>query len=260
MAFPEMSLAIDLGVCTSAALRCDTIALTHTHADHLAGIHTYLAVRRLYGMKSPRIVAPSVLVDRLDQFLVAMGNVQGRPFEYTLVGADLGDEIDIGRGLLLKPFAVEHTMPSLGFAVIRRVKKLRAAYLGLPGDEIARRKREPGHDLFETVDESLIAVTGDTTASGIDLSAGFVRNSRVLFLEATFLDGRRDADAARLGAHTHLDELLPLITGIEAGAIVLYHFSQVYGAAEIETIMGARLPAELEGRVHLLLPEEGDRL
>jgi ribonuclease BN (tRNA processing enzyme) len=47
---------------------------------------------------------------------------------------------------------------------------------------------------------------------------------------------------------------------VDARTIVLYHFSQTYRVSELVDAVAARVPAEMAGRVRLLLPEEGDRL
>jgi len=263
LSFPEMALTVDMGVCTPAALRTATLALTHTHADHVSGLHQYLGVRRLFGMAAPRIVAPAEALPALTACIDAMGALQGRPFEPEVVGVRPGDEVALGGNrLFLRAFPARHSdrIASVGYLVIRRVTRLREAYLGLSGPEIARRKAEPGADLFEVVDDPLVAVTGDTTAQGLADLDPAARRARVLFVEATFVGDRHDLEAARLGGHVHLDELVPLLRGVEARTIVLYHFSQTYRVSELVDAVANRVPAELAGRVRLLLPEEGDRL
>lgn len=260
IAFPELSLTVDLGLCTPAALRTSTIALTHTHADHMADLHRYLGVRRLYGMAAPRVVAPAESLPALQACVDALGALQGRPFEVTLSGVRPGDEVDLGNRVALRAVAVRHGFPAVGYVLVRRVSKLRPEFLGLSGPEIARRKTEPGADLFETVEDPLAAVTGDTSAEGVAALDPLARRARLLFVEATFVGERHRVEAAHLGGHVHLDELVPLLRDLGSGTIVLYHFSQTYRIPELVEAVSTRLPADVAGRVRLLLPEEGDRL
>lgn len=260
LSFPEMDLSVDLGVCTPAALRTGTVALTHTHADHLSGLFTYLGVRRLFGMASPRLIAPKSMIVHLDDLIRTLGVLQGRPFEIELVGAELGQDIYLGNHLYLHPFAVVHPVPSLGYVVVRRVRKLRDEYLKVPSREIARLRQESESELFRVVDEPLVAVTGDSSARGMDLDDPLVRTARLLFIETTFLDERRDIAHIHAGGHARLDEVLQRLSHIECGTIVLYHFSQIYRTEEVVSAVRERLPPALEGRIRLLLPEEGDRL
>jgi len=258
--FPEMDLTIDMGACTPAALRTGTAAFTHTHADHISGLPTYLGVRRLFGMKDPRFIVPKDCAPAFRDMVAALGALQGRPFDAVVDEVALGSDVPLGNDLFLHPFAVDHGVPGVGLSVVRRVKKLKSEYLGLPGPEIARLKEAPGSDMFSTVDDPLVAVTGDTTVEGADFSDPMVSRARVLFVECTFVDEKRDPEYAHLGGHIHLWELADLLEGVESGAIVLYHFSQIYKTAELEEAVRNRLPPEIAQRVTLLLPEEADRL
>jgi ribonuclease BN (tRNA processing enzyme) len=143
---------------------------------------------------------------------------------------------------------------------VRRVRKLKPAFAGLPGPEIAARRADPDADLFDTVDEPLVAVTGDALAGWISDVDPLVLRAKVLFAELTFVGLGKTVEAARVGQHTHIDELLPLLSRIESHAIVFYHFSQTYNAAEVRAALAERLPADVASRVRLLLPEEGDKL
>lgn len=260
VSLPELSLSVDIGICTPAALRTETILLTHGHADHLAGLATWLGVRRLYGMRPGRLVVPAGIATPIRQLIDVLGELQRRPYEVELVPVDLGGECVLGNGLVARPFGIDHGVPGSGWAVVRRAAKLRPQYVGLPGAEIARLKQDADADLFETRDEPLVAVTGDTTAAGLDVDDPRVADARVLFVEATFVDDRRTVEHARLGRHAHLDELAPVLQRVRSPAIVLYHFSQVYRPGEVEAAVAARLPADVASRVHLWLPQEGDRL
>lgn len=260
VSMPEFSVSVDIGLCTSAALRTETILLTHGHADHLAGLATWLGVRRLYGMRPGRIVVPAGLVDSIRTLIDVFGDLQRRPYEVELFAVEVGDEFELSKGLLARPFSVDHGVPGVGWAIVRRVVKLRPEHHGMPGARIAELKQDPANDLFETRDESLVAVTGDTTVAGLDVDDPVVSGARVLFVEATFVDQRRTVAHAHLGHHVHLDELAPVLDRVRSPAIVLYHFSQIYRPGEVEAAVAARLAPDVASRVYVWLPEEGDRL
>jgi ribonuclease Z len=260
VSFPELGLTVDLGTCTPAALRTPVLALTHAHADHLAGLAAWLGVRTLYGMKGGRILMPAEIGPAMDRLVGILGELQGRPFDVELVPVRQDEEVVLSRELRVRRFATSHRVPSTGWAAYRSVRKLRREHAGLPGEEIARLKGLPGTDLFETVEVPLVAVTGDTAMDGLDLSEPRVRDAAVLFAESTFVGGARSVDDAHAGHHTHLDEVVERLASTRCRAIVLYHFSQIYKVEEIEDCVRAALPESLASRVVLLLPEEGDRL
>lgn len=261
IAFPDWSLCVDLGACTPAAIRCETVAFTHAHADHVAGLHQYLGTRRLYGMRTPRLIVPAAIAIPMQRLVDVMGELQGRPFETVVEGVAPDGEVEVGRGLWLRPFPVVHGVPSTGWTVLRRVQKLRPCHVGLAGVEIARLKAEGTVDLFDEVEDPLLAITGDTQVEGLDLSHFGLRKARVLMIETTFLDeARRDSNAAKVGRHVHLDDLSTILAGVEARAVVLYHVSQVYRRDEVEAAIRGRLPEAWQNRVHVVVPGEDERL
>lgn len=263
LTFPDWSLTIDLGICTPAVLRTSTVALTHGHADHIAGLSTYLATRRLYGMPPPQILAPAPIVPDLQRWVDALGDLQQRRFETPIIAMKSGHDFELGKDLVIRPFAVAHGVPALGYAVVRQTEKLGAKYLGLAGSEIARLRREGVRDLFETREEVLVAVTGDTmVGEGVepDWSRPEIARARVLFVDATFLDNQRSIENAHAGWHSHLDELIPVLGGLRNKAVVLYHVSQIYKPEDVENIVEMRLPATLRERVHIVVPGQEERM
>ena len=76
---PELSVAVDIGFCTPAALRCDTLILTHGHADHVSGLTTWLGTRRLYGMRPGRIIVPVAMLPVMERFLEVLGQLRDGP-------------------------------------------------------------------------------------------------------------------------------------------------------------------------------------
>ncbi|MBP7126190.1 hypothetical protein KBD49_07485 [Myxococcota bacterium] len=263
LAFPEWSLCVDLGICTPAALRCRTVALTHGHGDHLAGLLKYLSVRRLYGMAAPTLVVPRGMEEGVEALVTDLGRLQSRPYERQTIAVEIGGEVPLGQGLWLRSFPVAHRQPATGWLVVRRTRRLREAFRDLPGAEIARLRAAGEEDvLMDTVEVPLVAVTGDTSAE-VDLSRdpGTVR-ARVLVLEATFWgeDEERGIQAAALGQHLHSSQLAGVIRGVEARALVLYHLSQVHSVEEVRERLPRVLPPEWLPRTRIIEPLPEDRL
>lgn len=135
--------------------------------------------------------------------------------------------------------------------------RVRAEFRQLPGEEIGRLRME-GHDgIFEHVDRLELAYATDTLARVLD-SSPEVLESRVLIMEATYLDERRAVEEAQARQHTHLDELLARADRIQSEAVVLMHFSQIYGPGEVRRIIEERAPESLRGRLVAFAPEGDD--
>lgn len=251
---PEWSLAIDVGRAPEVVARCKHLALTHAHMDHSGGLAQYLALRKMYSLGPCTVYAPAPACRDLGELVAAWERLHGSPFHWHLQPMEPGDEVDLGKGRFLRAFAVAHVVPSLGYAVLERPRRLLPRYAGLTEAEL-RALAAVGTELSAPTERVLLAASGDTLARGLD-RAEDLHQAEVALVEATFLDGRRTLDEAHWGGHVHLDELVQRAELFRGRYLVPYHVSQIYRAAEALEILHRRLPPDLEARTVALLPGE----
>jgi len=250
---PELDVLLDVGVPLRQAAGVGTLLLSHAHADHVGALVTLLGLRGLHAMKQPlKVVMPAEIVPTLERALAAMSELQRYPLTIEAIGLEPGDEHQLKRDLWVRAVRTYHPVPSLAYLFVRRVQKLRGELVGLPGPEIARRRRA-GEDLFTTAEHHELAYVTDTLVQAIDHAPELAR-AQVLLIESTFLDDRKSLEAARAGCHVHLDELIARAPSITTPHLVLMHVSQLYRPDEVEPILDARLPADLRARTSVLLP------
>ena len=255
---PGLDLSIDMGRCWAPALRTSRVALTHTHADHVAGIHACLGIRDLYGMSPTTFYCPSEAVDQLTGYLSAMDRLQKRPFAWYVTKMKVDTEVQLKQGYYLRSFPTTHSVPSCGYAVIHRRLKLRPEYQGLSGPVIAAKRARKEMKIFETREDVILAVTGDTTLKGI-LNNPLIEKAKTVIVESTFLDKKKAIPKAHLGNHIHLDELIPLIdqwtNAPNPKQVILYHISQFYRPAEAIELIEKRLSRRARELVTIVPPE-----
>lgn len=250
---PELDVLLDVGVPLRQAAGVGTLLLSHAHADHVGALVTLLGLRGLHAMKQPlKVVMPAEIVPTLERALAAMSELQRYPLTIEAIGLEPGDEHQLKRDLWVRAVRTYHPVPSLAYLFVRRVQKLRGELVGLPGPEIARRRRA-GEDLFTTAEHHELAYVTDTLVQAIDHAPELAR-AQVLLIESTFLDDRKSLEAARAGCHVHLDELIARAPSITTPHLVLMHVSRLYRPDEVEPILDARLPADLRARTSVLLP------
>jgi ribonuclease Z len=254
LAVPELSLVLDAGIPARSLAAVDTILLSHGHADHAGALAALLGIRALQGKASrPRVVMPAEIVDDLGAALAALSRLQRWSLDIDPIGMKPGDELELRGDLRVRAVRTFHPVPSLGYIVVRRVSKLRPEFRGLPGTEIAARRRA-GEAMLDHDDRLELAYATDTLVTALD-HAPELYQARVLILECTFLDARKSRDAARAGCHIHLDELVERADQFANEHIVLMHFSQLYRPDEVSGILDARVPTGLRRRIIPFVPE-----
>lgn len=253
LAIPELQLVLDAGISPRSAGAIDTILLSHGHADHIGALPAMLGIRGLHGkQKPPRVVMPAEIVDDVRAGLEAWSRLQRWPLDIEAIGMLPGDEIQLRGDLRVRAFRTFHPVPALAYIVTRRVSKLRADLAGLPGPEIAARRRA-GENVSDHEDRLELAYATDTLVSVLDHSPDLLR-ARVLVMECTFLDSRKTLEAARAGCHIHLDEVLERADRFQNEHIVLMHLSQLYRPDEVAGILDARVPPALRSRIVAFTP------
>jgi ribonuclease Z len=244
---PELASLFDIGIAPRSFAAADTLFLSHAHADHVGAMTALLGLRGLMRRPSLRLFLPAEITETLTEAMAAMGKLQRYDFAIDPVPMRPGDEKPLRADLMVRAFRTFHPVPSLGYEIVRRVNKLRREFLGLDGREIAERRRR-GDDLFHTDERPELAYATDTLVSVLDKHPHLYR-TRVLVLECSFLDDRKDLESSRAGCHIHLDELLERADLFQNEQLVLMHFSQIYRPDEIPHILKQRCPAHLFDRI-----------
>jgi ribonuclease Z len=254
---PELDVLLDVGIPLRTASGVGTLLLSHGHADHVGALTAFLGIRALHGVKTPlRVVMPKEIVPTLEAGMRAMTELQRWPLLIEPIGVEPGDVLDLRKDVAVRAFRTFHPVPSLGYQLMRRVQKLRPELAGVPGPEIAAR-RKAGEDVTVEAEHLELAYATDTLVQVLDHEPSILE-SRVLVIESTFLDDKKGRDAARAGCHIHLDELLERADRFHNEHVVFMHLSQLYRPAEVRGILDTKLPPGLRERVHVFAPVEGD--
>ncbi len=228
---PELNLAFDVGRAPRPVLAVDHIFLSHGHMDHAAGVAYYFAQREFIGNQPGHLYAPSPLVEPIRRLLRAWADIDGHEPPANVHPAVSGEDISLRRDLVVRPFAVNHpcrrqdrsTVQALGYAAIEVRQKLIDEYQNLTGPQLVELKRQ-GVPITRRVELPLVAYCGDT-AAGDFLDLDYVRNSKVLILELTFVEPEH-RDRARAGNHLHISDLREIIPRLNNERILLIHLSR----------------------------------
>ena len=240
---PELDALFDVGIALRSFAARDNIFLSHAHADHIGALPALLGIRGLIGKRPPRVFLPAEISETVLEMLATMSKLQRHDLAIDAVPMRPGDEVPYRGDLHVKAFRTHHVVPSLGYQLVRRVKKLKPEFHGMPGAEIGRR-RKAGDELFDLYEHRELAYATDTLIRVIDTEPSLL-TTKVLIMECSFLDERKNRAASRAGCHIHLDDVLEHADRFENDQLLLMHFSQIYKPHEVAPILEQRCPPEL---------------
>ena len=158
---PELDVCFDIGSCPKAVLPAPTVALTHGHMDHVAGIAYYFSQRPFQGMTPGTVVCHPELKPALDKLMEAWIDIERQKTPHEIVAIEPGERYEIKNNHYLEAFETIHTVPSLGYTVVEKRTKLRDEFAGLSQDELVEKKKA-GEDITNTFMIPLVTFTGDT--------------------------------------------------------------------------------------------------
>jgi ribonuclease Z len=248
---PELKLGFDLGLQPWSFMSTPTWFVSHTHLDHVAALPVLVARRRLMKMEPPTIYLPAEAVEGVERLLRAVERLDRGRLPVKLVGLKPGQEVELSRELVVTTGATRHTIPSLGYVVWERRRKLKPEYQALTGEQI-RDLRLGGVEVAAEIRIPKVAYLGDTAPEGLD-AMGDAYRAEILILEMTFVAKTERPDVIHKYGHMHLDDIAARAGRFENEWIIASHFSTRLPSEAIQRIVERRLPERLRGRVKVWL-------
>ncbi len=245
----EMKLGFDLGAQPWDFMGTPNWFISHTHLDHIAALPVYVARRRMMKMEPPTIYLPEPAVEPVQKLLHIVSRLDRGRLPCHLVGVSAGQEFEISRELVVSACATTHTVPSFGYIVSERRKKLKPEYASLTGDQI-RDLRLGGQEVTEERRIPRVAYLGDSNSAGLDNNP-LMYEAEILITELTFVDPRHRRQKIQKLGHIHLDDLVARQDRFKNQLIIAGHLSTRYDRKRVEKMVSRALPDMLGGRLVL---------
>ncbi len=248
---PELKLGFDLGGQPWGFLATGTWFISHTHLDHIAALPVYVARRRMMKMEPPDIYLPESAIEPVGRLLRTVSRLDRGRLPCRLLPARPGDEIELSREHVVTVSSTAHTIPSVGYVVWDRRRKLKHEYQGLPGDKI-RDLRHSGVDVTHEIRTPLVAYLGDSAPEGLDRCPAMYE-AMILITEMTFVARSHRREKIHKYGHIHLDDILERRERFHNEVIVAAHYSTRYTDDRINRIIAKKIPDLLDGRLQVWL-------
>lgn len=246
---PEYKLGFDLGWQPWEFMGVPRWFLSHTHMDHVLALPAYVARRRMMQMEPPTIYVPKQKAADVRQFLGAFCRLEQSVLPCEIIGVEPGDELDLSRELVVTVHKTYHTVPSVGYIIWERRKKLRPEYLELSGVEI-RDLNLSGVEVSYEVRFPRVAFLGDSSPRGLDENPDMYR-ADVLIAEMTHVSTSKNEPHQTPG-HMRLQDYVDRQEKFQNQKIVVSHFSVRYAQREIENSVRHKFSDMLSGRLELV--------
>jgi ribonuclease Z len=248
---PELKLGFDLGGQPWSFMGTETWFVSHTHMDHIAALPVYVSRRRMMKMEPPVIYLPEENIDAVHQMLKVFSRLDRGRLPCELIGMKPGDEIELSREHVVTTSATKHSVPSLGFVVWERRRKLKPEYHDLSGEQI-RDLRMSGTEVTAETRIAKLAYLGDSAPVGLD-NCPDMYEAEILIMELTFVAPEHRQDKIRKFGHIHLDDLVERRERFNNELVIASHFSTRYHPRQAHSHVRKKLPDMLDGRLHLWL-------
>ncbi len=247
----EWKIGFDLGAQPWDFMGTATWFVSHTHLDHIAALPVYVARRRMMKMDPPTIYLPAHAVELVEQLLRVVSRLDRGRLPCQLIPVVPGDEIELSRELVVTAHPTAHTVPSLGYIVWERRRKLKPEYRELTGPQI-RDIRLSGVEVSQETRFPRVAYLGDSNPRGLDACPDMYR-AEILIAEMTFVAPSHRTALIHKHGHMHLDDIVERRDRFENEQIIFGHFSTRYHPQQIRAFVAKALPDMLGGRMHLWL-------
>ncbi len=248
---PELKIGFDLGGQPWSFMGTSTWFVSHSHLDHLAALPVYVARRRMMKMEPPTIYLPAGAIEHVEKILKLFTRLDRGRMPCHLLPIEPGQEIELSREHVVSISATQHTIPSMGFVVWERRRKLKTEYQSLTGPQI-RDLRMGGTDVTEERRVARFAYLGDSAPPGLDACAAMYE-AHVLIMEMTFVAPSHRKDKIHKFGHMHLDDVIERRAKFKNELIIASHFSTRYNSKRIRDVVEKKIPDMLDGRLHLWL-------
>lgn len=233
--------ALDFDVCFDVAngprhtLKFTHFLMTHAHSDHASGIPYVVSQKAMASHKTPKFYLPEETVPGLERIMKEWQTLEDYEMPFQLIPISPNQSFQIDDNIRVQAFRTVHRVPSLGYTIYTKKKKLKSEFVGKHPEEIVQLKKQ-GVVTDEIIEIPELSFTGDTQIDVLERHPELL-DSRLLFFEVTYYDEAKSVADTKKWGHTHFAEIVPYIEKFRGEKLVLMHHSARYRMRQLGDIV-----------------------
>lgn len=219
----SLKLLFDAGLPTRKTP--EKLLITHSHTDHTFNVPCIaMGHKQQCPVYCPsEMKEPLLLMARASQSLNDCVNLIQEE-QLICHGVNVGDVIK-HRNITINVIKCFHTVPCVGFELVKTKKRLKDEYKSLKGKEIKALK-DNGTEVTFTQEQKFFTFLGDTTVEVFNNKKTL--ETSVLMLECTVLNDEISPEETKSRGHMHWKHLEPVVIANPSVLFVLIHLSRRY--------------------------------
>lgn len=244
-----------LGICFDVAnghpaqFNIDNFFISHGHLDHCGGIPYIISQKAMAHLKAPKFFMPKSLIEPMTEIMNLWEKIEKHKYDYHFIAVDDLEQISLNANYYIKPLKSKHRIDSFGYCLFHTKKKLDPKFENQSQDDLAKLAHQGAH-LSIDINTPMFTFSGDTEIDFL-LNHNEVRQSKILFMECTYLDDRKSVEHAKKWGHTHLHELLDHLPSLQNEKIVIIHISSRYSNQEAIKLIKSQVPMNYQNRIEV---------
>lgn len=249
ISFPELGFTFDVAQGFPYLLNLKQYFISHGHLDHAAGIPYIISQKAMNRQEPAKFYMPKSLVAPMTKIMQTWEEIEKHKYDLHFIGVDDDVEIPVKGDYFMKGFPANHRIDGLGYTLFHRKKKLKPEFKNESEDKLRELKKR-GEEIQEVHESAVLSFSGDTKIEFLD-QRPWIKNSKVLMLESTYLDDKKSIEHARNWGHTHLDEIIPRLPELKCEKLVLIHLSSRYSSKEADAILDKKIPKQYRSMIEI---------
>jgi ribonuclease Z len=214
--------------------------------DHASGIPYIISQKALAHHNPARFFMPESMVTPMLEIMESWQKMEGHRYDFDFLPLRPGQNLELNTRYSFATFRSDHRVPTLGYILLEKRKKLRPEFESLSSQELQEAKRR-GQSIEEHLEVPLLAFTGDTGIRVLD-QVPELHKVRYLIIEVTYAGDKKGIEKAEKWGHIHLDQILPYLEKLECEKLIFSHWSMSHRTSDVQSLIKA-LPEQERKRI-----------